>query len=104
MSGMTATTTNSAEIVFNKDARSIISSLWRAVEGAVLDRTLRLLLPRKASVGLRLALTMYDGLLMAAPEAHADAAVQVVEDTMQTALKETGITTGVTIEHRAQWG
>ena len=81
-----------------------MSSLWRAVEGAVLDLTLSLLQPVQAATGLRLVLPMYDGALFAVPEQGADLGRRCVEAAFSTALAAAGVAAGVTAEVRPRWG
>lgn len=52
---------------FDAGVRSIVSSFWRSIEGAVLDRALALLHEHRWPAGLRVALPMYDGMLLAVP-------------------------------------
>jgi hypothetical protein len=84
--------------------RRVISSLFRAIEGSALDRALAILQPLKAETGLRLVLTMYDGLVMAVPEALAEEGAEVVRACMVQGLRETGVDAGVDIKVQPRWG
>lgn len=81
--------------------RSIVSSLWRAVEGSILDRAVQLLHSERGS--LRLVLTTYDGLLLAAPAGAEEHGIALVRWAFERALWETRVNATVKVEARATW-
>lgn len=83
---------------------SAVSSLWRAIEGSAVDRALALLQPLKAETGLRLVLTMYDGLVLAVPEARAEEGAELVKACLVQAFRECGVEVGVDIKVQPRWG
>ncbi len=85
-------------------ARSILSSLWRAAEGAILDRALVLLHERRDETHrLNLAIPMYDGALFVVPEDNAEHGRAWVRWAFETALWESHVRTGATVDVRERW-
>lgn len=84
--------------------RSIDSSLWRAVEGACLDHALVLMQGLRQSHGLRLALPMFDGMLMVAPEETAKVTKGRAEELLVQAFADAGVVVQVKGAVRARWG
>jgi hypothetical protein len=85
-------------------ARSILSSLWRAAEGAILDRALLLLhTDGRVPPDLRLCVPMYDGALFCVPRAQAREGQERVEFAFDKALSEANVHTKVTIKTGECW-
>ena len=83
--------------------RTTFSSIFRGVESVILDRALQLIYPLRTH-GLRLVAPMYDGALLQAPEASAEALTSEVRRAFLLALTEVGVPAGVSCEIRAAWG
>lgn len=84
--------------------RRLVSALFRAVEGCILDRALELMYRGRELFGLRLALPMYDGLLAVVPESEAERGRRSVRRCLERALADVGVAATVKVEVRDTWG
>jgi hypothetical protein len=83
--------------------RSTLSSLWRAVEAAIMDRTFELLQGEPRQSGFRICLPMFDGLLGRADEQTAQKATQAAARAVAQAAAEAGIETRVKTATGRAW-
>ncbi|MES2641031.1 MAG: hypothetical protein V4850_16190 [Myxococcota bacterium] len=84
--------------------RSTFSSLFRAVEGCVLDRALALVAAEGYKLGVRLVVPMYDGALFAVPERYGGCGKALVGGAFRQALLDVGVPARLDLELRRAWG
>lgn len=85
-------------------ARTVTSAVFRAIEGAILDRALQLMQPGSTQIGLRIAVPMYDGALFVVPADKAQERRALVSWAFRQALGDVGVVAGVSCDVRPRWG
>jgi hypothetical protein len=83
--------------------RTTLSSVFRGLEGLLLDRALQLLYPLREE-GLRLVLPVYDGVLLQVPKDRAETLSVKARAAFSQALAEVGIPACVSSDIRSTWG
>jgi len=71
--------------------RTVLSAIFRAVEGDLLDRTLAHWHAGRDAHGGRLCLSLYDGMLIAAPQGAESAVAAALEAAGASAAAELGV-------------
>lgn len=70
---------------------TVFSSIWRAIEASVIDEATSRVLDQGGCAGIRLVLSMYDGLVFECTEGAASAAESLVQRSMIEAAASSGI-------------
>ena len=82
--------------------RTTLSSVFRGMEGLLLDRSLQLIYPLRRE-GVRLVLPMYDGVLLQVPEDRAETLSREVRAAFAQSLREVGVPALVSSTIRSAW-
>jgi len=83
--------------------KSVFSSIWRSIEGCVLDHALALLHRRRADLDLRLVITMFDGLVSSAPAGRVVEAETAVLDALVAGLAGVGVRGSASVSSGRCW-
>lgn len=83
---------------------SMVSAVWQSIEATATDLAILDLHQHRDTIGLKLVLGTYDGLLYSAPVEHADEAEQLVGRAVETATSHLGYGARVeTLSHEYWW-